>query len=244
MQVVSRTPDTLHLSFSSDLTEVDHACREAQSFVSSWEHVHDHFFILLALREALTNAVLHGNQSNPNLSVECFITVCEDELAMRIRDQGNGFDWRTRGLELPEPESESGRGLAIIKTCFDQIEFNDSGNEIIFRKTLDPRGGVRMFDIVQDGASATATIKEDLVGSRIETARNKLSSLVEQGVKTLIIDLKNVQVIDSLGMGLLVATHNSLKTRRGQLSLINVDPKIYDVLSIMRLDKHFPISKA
>ena len=163
---------------------------------------------------------------------------------MTIRDQGPGFDWRGHHWQLPCPESVSGRGLPIIKTCFDRIEFNDTGNEITFRKTLAPQGGNNMPDIVQDGSKTVIAITDDLVGSRIETVRNQLTNMLEHGVSALEIDMTGVQTVDSLGMGLLVATHNSLKAKQGQLSLINVDPKIYEVLTIMRLDKHFSIKQA
>lgn len=245
MTMPSTAADEFRLSLASTLADVDEACLRAQAFLLTKPWVQDQHLILLALREALTNAVLHGNQKNPGLRVECLISVCENELAMTISDQGQGFAWREHKRDMPQPDSESGRGLAIIETCFDRIEFNDSGNEITFRKKLDPRGGTGMIDIVQDGSEATVKFTEDLlVGSKIEEVRVKLSALVEQGVTSLAIDLEEVQTVDSLGMGMLVATHNTLKSKNGSLSLFNVQPKIYTVLTIMRLDKHFSISKA
>lgn len=244
MITTSAVEDTLRLAFASTLAEVDVACDQAQRFLTSRLGQENFFFILLALREALTNAVLHGNRSDPSLSVECLITLCEDEMVMTIRDQGRGFDWRGHHWQLPCPESISGRGLPIIKNSFDRIEFNDAGNEITFRKTLAPQGGKCMTDNAQDDSKTVMAITDDLVGSRIETVRNQLTEMLEQGVTILEIDMAGVRTVDSLGMGLLVATHNSLKARQGRLSLTNVDPKIHDVLTIMRLDKHFSIEKA
>lgn len=244
MSTTAPACDSRHLVFASTLAEVDIACDQAQRFLSSKPALGNIFFIMLALREALTNAVLHGNRSDPNLSVECLIRLCENELVMTIRDQGRGFDWRGLHWRLPSPESVSGRGLPIIKTCFDRIEFNETGNEITFRKTLTLQGGSNMPDILQDGSKTVMAITDDLVGSRIETIRNQLTNILEQGVTALEIDMAGVQTVDSLGMGLLVATHNSLKARRGRLSLINVDPRIHDVLTIMGLDKHFSIRQA
>lgn len=237
-------PDILRLNIPSTLVDVDEACHKAQLFLTPKRHVRDQFFVLLALREALTNAVRHGNRGDPNLSVECLIAVCENELVMSIRDQGQGFDWRAHGWELPDPQSESGRGLAIIKTCFDGIEFNEQGNEITFRKKLDLQGGDGMSKMDREGPEATVAVKEDLVGSKIESVRQELANLINNGVLALTIDLNGVGIVDSLGMGLLVATHNSLKAKGGRLMLINVAPKIHDVLTIMRLDRHFSINRA
>ncbi len=236
--------DTMQLRFPSTLSEVDNACDKVQHFLAGKRQVCDHFLILLALREALTNAVLHGNRNNADMSVACQVTVSAEQVEVVVRDQGNGFAWRMHDWELPRPDEESGRGLAIIKTCFGQISFNEPGNEITLRKRLDPTGGMCMSEIVQDGRKATVVVKDDLVGSRIESVRQELLDLMNQGVVTVVIDLDGVQTVDSLGMGLLVATHNSLKAKQGQLALINVNAKIFNVLSIMRLDKHFSISKA
>jgi len=101
-----------------------------------------------------------------------------------------------------------------------------------------------MLDVQKNGAKADVKISEDLVGSRIDDLRTELSEVMHSGINEMTIDLEGVETIDSLGMGLLVATHNSLKSKQGHLRLINVASNIYNVLVIMRLDKHFPIQKA
>jgi serine/threonine-protein kinase RsbW len=244
MQILSRTGNEVGLSIPSNLTEVDQACLSAQDLLRDKLPTEDHFMILLALREALTNAVIHGNFSDPVKSVICVVTIHPNLLEVVIQDQGPGFAWQNRNWKLPPPSSESGRGLAIIRSFFDQIEFNNSGNRITLRKRLEPLGVKKMLQIQKDGPKTFAKVTENMVGSKIDELRLELSNLVKNDHTDLTIDLRSVDMVDSLGMGLLVATHNSLKTRQGRLNLVNVKQDIYNVLVVMRLDKHFSIQKA
>jgi CheY-like chemotaxis protein/anti-sigma regulatory factor (Ser/Thr protein kinase) len=115
----------------------------------------------VALHEALTNAILHGNleldsdlretdeKEYYRLSVErrklspyadrrVFVTAhfTRDELSFTIRDEGNGFDPNT----LPDPTDPnnlgkvSGRGLLLIQTFMDRVEHNPQGNQITMAK--------------------------------------------------------------------------------------------------------------
>lgn len=79
---------------------------------------------LIALTEALVNAVLHGNKNNPNKKVEVKIT-CDDEmLTASVKDEGEGFDVN----KVPDPTTEenlfkeSGRGLFLIRSLVDEVE--------------------------------------------------------------------------------------------------------------------------
>ncbi|SDB42861.1 serine/threonine-protein kinase RsbW [Desulfonatronum thiosulfatophilum] len=136
MQIQKQTVDGIQVSFPSKLCEVNQACDLLQGFLDKRKNVSDLFLILLALREAFTNAVIHGNKKNTELLVSAIVEIHDDQLVAVIRDQGPGFAWRSHTWELPNPKSESGRGLAIIQSCFENIEFNTSGNEITLRKQL------------------------------------------------------------------------------------------------------------
>ncbi len=61
-----------------------------------------------------------------------------DEVRFRIRDEGNGFDWRLF-LNRDEPEdifASNGRGIMISRFIFDEIDYNDRGNEVVLKKFL------------------------------------------------------------------------------------------------------------
>jgi serine/threonine-protein kinase RsbW len=90
----------------------------------------DVFAIHLALEEALTNAINHGNRGDPDktVSVECLIT--PEKFDISITDQGSGFDPES----LPDPRQgenlyrTEGRGVLLIRAYMDVVEYNSLGN--------------------------------------------------------------------------------------------------------------------
>ncbi len=88
--------------------------------------------ITVSVTEAFNNALIHGNKNNP----EKTITVAYDKSAtgvtFTIKDEGEGFDHKS----IPEVKDDGkekvfpGRGLFLIKTLSDNINFNEKGNEI------------------------------------------------------------------------------------------------------------------
>lgn len=82
----------------------------------------------------------------------------------------------------------------------------------------------------------------DLTVVTAQEIRIQLKDLIRGGLRELVIDLTNTRVIDSTGIGLLVATHNSLHRIDGMLVLINVSRELFELLKAFRLDKHFSIT--
>lgn len=94
------------------------------------------FELELMAREALGNAVRHGGKDNPEPSVCVRLVVQHDRAQLCVTDSGSGFDWRNAPTGLPSPASESGRGLCILKSYADAVEFNDTGNIVCVTKVL------------------------------------------------------------------------------------------------------------
>jgi len=95
------------------------------------------FEIEMALREALANAVLHGCNSDPSKRIECSVTSEEERgILIVVSDPGNGFD----AAKVPSPTheqnifSEHGRGIFLINTLMDEVQFERNGAEIHMRK--------------------------------------------------------------------------------------------------------------
>jgi len=95
--------------------------------------------IELALREAIANAVIHGNGGNhrKRVRVECFRQT-DDSLLLVVRDSGEGFDPST--VDDPtKPENlfrSRGRGIFLIRHFMDDVEFACGGREVRMRKRL------------------------------------------------------------------------------------------------------------
>src|SRR5260370_34992681 len=91
----------------------------------------------IALREALENAVIHGNHEDPgkHVYVSCRCEA-EEEVSITVTDQGHGFDSNA----LPDPtapgaiESSHGRGIYLMKALMDEVHFEDGGAIVHMRK--------------------------------------------------------------------------------------------------------------
>ena len=111
--------------------EVSEQCRrilEAASQIGFSSE--DIFAIHLSMEEALINAIKHGNKADPARNITISYSVTTDRLEISISDEGGGFNYRN----LPDPREEeniyknSGRGILLMRSYMDKVEFNSSGN--------------------------------------------------------------------------------------------------------------------
>lgn len=99
----------------------------------------------LALREAVNNAVVHGNQldARKSVHVRCRCKVGEG-ISLIVSDQGQGFDPRS----VPDCvsreclEAEHGRGIHLMKSAMDEVSFQHRGTEVHMRKRLARNPGI------------------------------------------------------------------------------------------------------
>ena len=134
---VIKSKESIEITFSSTLENIDRSCIEINDFLSSAsENIASELFAInLVTREGLSNAVRHGNKKDPEKTVHLFLEIIEDKsLKMRIEDQGDGFNWRELDEFLLDEDSESGRGLIIIETYFTSFGYNDKGNVLYLQK--------------------------------------------------------------------------------------------------------------
>lgn len=88
--------------------------------------------IVTVAREAISNAIIHGNESNCHKRIKVSIRSTPEALHLEVEDQGKGFD----SDEVPNPLDEenigkdTGRGIFIIKKFADHVIFNEKGNRI------------------------------------------------------------------------------------------------------------------
>ena len=88
----------------------------------------------VALSEALSNAILRGNESHPGKNVRIRAIVDSGDLIFEIVDEGAGFDVETSNLDPTTEENlerEEGRGLFLMRNLMDSVEsFVDDGNGV------------------------------------------------------------------------------------------------------------------
>lgn len=96
----------------------------------------DLFAIELVLEESLTNAVKHGNHSDPSKHVRFDCKLSQHKIYVRVEDEGTGFNPHA----LPDPRDPanqtvvSGRGVLLISHFATKVTWNERGNVVEFEK--------------------------------------------------------------------------------------------------------------
>lgn len=91
--------------------------------------------ILVAVLEAVNNAIVHGNKSDQRKYVKVNFAVEKNNLSVSVTDEGVGF----KPEEVPDPtkpeniEEISGRGIFLMSKLADEIEFNRKGNNVTLK---------------------------------------------------------------------------------------------------------------
>ncbi|MDY6905703.1 MAG: STAS domain-containing protein [Thermodesulfobacteriota bacterium] len=99
-------------------------------------------------------------------------------------------------------------------------------------------------NITKDDAGITVKPQTNLVASMADEFRAELQALVREKPGQIIIDMNGVEMVDSVGIGVMIAVHNSLSKSEGILKIINADKNIYNLFKTMRLDRHFAVEQA
>ena len=83
------------------------------------------FGVDMSVREAVTNAIVHGNHEDESKSVELILNCRDNELEVEVRDQGSGFN-PSAVADPTDPANlmkTSGRGIFLMKTFMDEIKW-------------------------------------------------------------------------------------------------------------------------
>jgi serine/threonine-protein kinase RsbW len=128
---------TLDKNIPADLKKINPLIKSIAKKVMILTKSEDESFkIKLALEEALTNAIRHGNKFNPRLKIRVRIKLSSKKALFDICDQGQGFDYR----KLPDPTAKdrlykpSGRGVYLMRKLMDKVEFYQRGQGVRMEK--------------------------------------------------------------------------------------------------------------
>ena len=124
-------------SVSLQIPSLPENIRIVESFIDNVKEKYDinddiYGNILIAITEAVNNAILHGNQGNPKKNVELIMQLLDDSIRFVVKDEGEGFDYHhTPDPVMPENlDKIGGRGIFLIKHLTDEVHFRDNGREI------------------------------------------------------------------------------------------------------------------
>jgi serine/threonine-protein kinase RsbW len=121
------TIETTELSLPSRIEAVDAAAAAVTEFISrSGISEEAAFRIDMAVREAVTNAVLHGNRQEESKAVQLTLKSSPDAIEISVHDQGEGFNPE----DVPDPTKDenllksSGRGIFFMRTFMDEVDWS------------------------------------------------------------------------------------------------------------------------
>ena len=130
------TLETTVLKFPSRIEAVGEAAAAVSEFMNRLGVAEDVAFgIDMAVREAVTNAVVHGNKLDEAKVVELKLSTTANGFEIGVHDQGAGFN----PDEVPDPTKDenilktSGRGIFFMRNFMDEVEWSS-----------DPRGGTNV----------------------------------------------------------------------------------------------------
>lgn len=92
--------------------------------------------LLVAIQEALANAVVHGCRNDPTQIVRCRVECSESDVSITVCDPGPGFDVDS----LPDPTAEEnvasdhGRGIFLLRSLMDEVRFEEGGRMLRMKK--------------------------------------------------------------------------------------------------------------
>ncbi len=120
------TAETTELSLPSRIDTVATAAALVAEFLSRSGITEDAAFgIDMAVREAVTNAVVHGNRQDENKTVDVTLKSSPDAVEISVHDQGAGFNPE----DVPDPTAEenilkaSGRGIFFMRSFMDEVNW-------------------------------------------------------------------------------------------------------------------------
>jgi len=131
--------------FPSDLNKMHDALTEVMSYIHDTARGldgQDEADLRLVISELLANAVIHGNECDPQKKVAFEADVSYSDVRITIRDEGTGFD-HVNETGCPHKSrvfDEHGRGLDIVCSLSDEVTFNGPGNEVRVKKRLRTNG--------------------------------------------------------------------------------------------------------
>lgn len=100
-----------------------------------------------------------------------------------------------------------------------------------------------MIEVTTVGDLIVIKPDQDIVSTMVPQLKAQVADLLAKNPGKLCLDLQSVEMMDSVGIGVLIAIHNSLKKNGHKLVISNASENILKLFRTMRLDQHFQMDK-
>jgi len=124
-------------NISIEIPSLAENIRIIESFIDNAKekyHLNDDIYgnIMIAVTEAVNNAIRHGNKDNSSKNVSISLSLEDGMIKFKVQDEGNGFDFH----KLPDPTAPEniskpgGRGIFLMKNLSDEVDFKENGKVV------------------------------------------------------------------------------------------------------------------
>lgn len=224
--------EVLKREYPAELGNIDVFCGEVRTLMQGCEK-RERFIAELLTREVMSNAIRHGCRQDAQLTIQCTFRLGKKGFQIRVTDAGDGFDWRSMLKAKRVDEADNGRGIRICLLYASRVAYNEKGNGILLWRRFQKEGHMSEKVTVTPG---------DLITSSVPEWRTKIKSMIDQGVREITVDMVSTQMVDSMGIGLLIQVHNTLEKCGGKLVVVHASVDVLELFRAMRLDQRFSVS--
>lgn len=126
------------LALASNLQEMHRVEAFIEEISDEFNINHTYFgHILVAVTEAVKNGIVHGNQGDSSKGIELKFEARESALVFTVSDRGVGFNPNAiQDPSDPLSSEDAGRGIFLIRSLAEQVNWNEKGNSISFHFSI------------------------------------------------------------------------------------------------------------
>ena len=231
----------IEFKLSSEIKMVNKIIKEVRSFLQNYA-VEEDGNIILILRELINNAIEHGNKKEKDLIVSVSITHLSDKrFKIVVEDEGDGFDYNSVNYRMSDdPTQIRNRGLCLINSFADEIEFNEYGNMITVYVAASES---TQFHVEEIDDWIIVQPSGDITAEESDNFRFVMHDCLEQKKTKFRFDLSHVNDVDSIGLSLFVIFSNMAQKQSSDIALeiVNANQDLANLFQMTRLNRIYEI---
>jgi phosphoserine phosphatase RsbU/P len=203
----------------------------------------------LAVTETVSNIIRHAYEGRADKKITIEAQAFADRVTITIMHWGKRFRPESTQVAMPDAALEHGYGLFIISKMMDKVAYFDGmyGSDCVMlekllRKTAEGSNSM-LATIEKNGDVAIITVAIDSLDASNEKRFKKevISSLAPDS--KIILDMKEVEFIDSSGLGVVLSCYRHLCAAKGDLKICCLNKQVQTLFELVRMHRIFDIYK-